>query len=358
MAPRKNKAEDTSSNVDDQLEAELNERGLHGIVRFADQMEEDIECVSTGFPSLDNILHTKNLGLARGRITELYSRSGSAGKTSLAVQIAASFQKQGFRVGFLEPESTLTKSYVHRLGVVTDPKADPDKYAMRWVRPENGLPWSAEQYLDAAQKMADVMDLLVIDSIASLIPEAEVTREISDDPAMGERARLLSRFLPKVLHKRASLLFINQSRTTTGGKSYMGPSYVTPGGKAMDFYSSLRIELSMVQKLKLNQDSEPYGMEVKAYTAKNKLSPPFRSTSLTYIYGDGFTDVFDYLNMGIKSGVVEKSGAWYSAFGERIGQGKMQAYETLKSNAELMDNLRKAVDGESATEDSPSETAA
>jgi recombination protein RecA len=353
MPPKKGKSEagkNGLTTLDDQLDADLSSIGLRNVVRFADEMSDDVECVSTGFPSLDNILHPKNKGIPRGRLIELYSRNPSSGKSTLSAQIISSFQKQGYRTALIEPERTHTKGYLSRLGVLTTPGGDPDKYALRWVKEEDPAdPWPAEQYMETAIKMADIMDLIVIDSVASMIPKGELERELDDNPAMGELARLLGRALRKMLGKRACLLFVNQSRTA--GSSSYGPIYTTPGGKALDFYSSIRIELSMVQKLSINAESAPYGMIVSALTTKNKSGgSPYQKANLTYINGDGFTEVFDYLELGIKAGVVEKSGAWYSAFGERIGQGKINAYEMLKDNKDIFMAIKKAVDGEPAEE--------
>lgn len=329
------------------------------IVKTADQLINlDVQCVPSGFPGLDKILRPIDGGIPLGRDLEIYSRLPETGKSSIALAILKSFQLQGLRTAYVDAECTLTEQYLNQLGILTrDGPERPGIIPVLIVRSqEEVIP--AETILNAVRALSKMVDLVVVDSIAALEKEDNLAKDDGDPNQMGGIAKLLGESIRKNLAKRAAVIWLNQSRQTMGGMPGMGPQYVTPGGKAVGFFSSVRLELSQVERLKIGKDDDPYGIAVKVFTAKNKIAPQFKSVTLKYIFGDGFSSIDDYIQAGLKAGVIEKSGSWYSMQGERLGQGYLNTYKVFKDDPARFEQLKRLIDGEDVTDDAVDPVAA
>lgn len=343
----------------DQFAAELASLGITDLVKLADDMVDcNVTCYSTGYPQLDNILHKTRKGLPLGRDIEIYSRDPEVGKTSLALQIMKSWQLQGKTCVIEDVENTITEEYlVGELGIVTRPDKN-----RPWICPVyiagHGEMLAAEEVLDLTYKLSNSskVDLVVVDSIAGLESKATLEKDLDEAEAMGGCAKLLSRFCRKNKNKHAGIIWINQTRQA--GLGQYNPTgqtkYVTPGGRALPFFASIRLELSMLEKLKNPSNENEYiGFKTKVYTAKNKISSPFKQTVMTFIFGDGFSPIYDYVEFGLANGAVVKSGAWYRVLGEQKFQGMVNLYNGLRDNAELFNALKVACDGEDVKDDVP-----
>jgi recombination protein RecA len=350
MPPRKAKeVESEPVNVNDQLEKDLSGLGLGNMVKLAEDFcDMDVTCIPTGFPQLDYILHSGLRGIPCGRDMEVYSRDPELGKTSIAVEFIKAFQRVGRKTLFDDVERTMTLQYLKDQRVQVDPQADPTRYAVRLMRHEKDV-IPAEMWLDTIQKLSNVMDLIVVDSVAALEQKANLEKEASDNNIVGGLSKMLSEFYKKNVAKRATVIWVNQMRTKIGAYSPSGSTPLdTTGGKAIKFYASIRLELSFVDKIKETKDGDPVGMRVKAFTSKNKVAPQWRSCNLSYLFGYGFSPIWDYMELALKLGIIEKKGSWLSFASERLGQGMLNAHKLLAGNTDLYKQLQLMVDGEDA----------
>jgi recombination protein RecA len=295
--------------------------GKGTIMRLADgEVVEDIQVVSTGSLGLDIALGVG--GLPRGRVVEIYGPE-SSGKTTLTLQVIAEMQKIGGTCAFIDAEHALDSQYAQKLGVSLQ--------ELLISQPDTGE--QALEIVDALVRSGSV-DLIVIDSVAALTPKAEIEGEMGDS-LPGLQARLMSQALRKLTAtiKRSNCLviFINQIRMKIG--VMFGNPETTTGGNALKFYASVRLDIRRVGSIK--KAEEVIGSETKVKVVKNKVAPPFRQADFDILYGEGISREGEILDLGSQHNVVEKSGAWYSYNGERIGQGKDNAREYLRANPAL-----------------------
>ena len=295
--------------------------GQGSVMKLSDNAHVKIPIIPTGSIGLDLALGVG--GLPRGRVAEIYGPE-SSGKTTLALHIIAQAQKSGGTAAFIDAEHALDINYARRLGVKTD--------ELLISQPDYG-----EQALDIASLLvrSSAVDVIVIDSVAALIPQAELEGEMGETQ-VGGQARLMSHALRKLtgtIHKsRTAVLFINQIRMKIGMTGYGNPE-TTSGGNALKFYSSIRLDIRRIQTLK--DKEEAYGIKARVKVVKNKVAPPFREAIFDVLYGTGISREGEILDMGVDAGIVEKSGAWYSYGDERLGQGKENVRAMLQENAEL-----------------------
>jgi recombination protein RecA len=284
----------------------------------------EIESVSTGSLGLDMALGIG--GLPKGRIVEIYGPE-SSGKTTLALHVVAEIQKQGGTAAFVDAEHALDPSYAHKLGVNLD--------ELLVSQPDTG-----EQALEICEALvrSGAIDLVIIDSVAALVPRAEIDGEMGDS-FMGLQARLMSQALRKlagIVHKtNCTVIFINQLREKIGA-SY-GPSETTTGGKALKFYASVRIDVRRAEQLK--SGTAIVGNKTKIKITKNKLAPPFRSIECDIIYGEGISREGSLLDRAVEQDIIHKSGTWFSYGDQRIGQGRDNVRKYLKEHPELYDEI-------------------
>jgi recombination protein RecA len=295
--------------------------GKGSIMRLGEQeIAKDLEVVSTGSLGLDLALGIG--GLPRGRIVEVYGPE-SSGKTTLTLSVIAQMQKAGGTAAFIDAEHALDPQYAGKLGVKVD--------ELLISQPDNG-----EQALEIADMLvrSGSVDVVVIDSVAALTPKAEIEGEMGE-PQMGLQARLMSQALRKLTAniKRSNTLviFINQIRMKIG--VMFGNPETTTGGNALKFYASVRIDIRRIGSIK--KGDEVIGNETRAKVVKNKVAPPFRQADFDILYGEGISREGEIIELGVLYKLIEKSGAWYSYNGDRIGQGKDNAREFLKDHADL-----------------------
>ncbi len=304
--------------------------GKGAIMRLGEaQRLQQVEVIPTGSLALDLALGIG--GIPRGRITEIYGPE-SGGKTTLALAIVAQAQRAGGVAAFVDAEHALDPRYASRLGV--------DVENLLVSQPDTG-----EQALEIVELLArsGAVDVVVIDSVAALVPKAEIEGEMGDQ-FVGLQARLMSQALRKltaVLSKsNTAAIFINQVRQKVG-VMYGNPE-TTPGGLALKFFASLRLDVRRSgQPIKVG--NEAVGIRVRVKVVKNKLAPPFREAELEIYFGRGLDPVMDLLNVGVSAGVIEKAGSWLSYGEHRLGQGKEKAAEYLKERPELMEEIRARV---------------
>ncbi len=283
-----------------------------------------VPVISTGALSVDLALGIG--GVPRGRIIEIYGPE-SSGKTTLALHIVAEAQKTGGVAAFVDAEHALDISYARRLGVKTDD--------LLVSQPDTG-----EQALEITEIMvrSGAIDVLVIDSVAALVPRAEIEGEMGDSH-MGLQARLMSQALRKltatISKSNCCVIFINQLRMKIG--VMFGSPETTTGGNALKFYASQRIDIRRIAALKQGQDN--VGNRVKVKVVKNKLAPPFKEAEFDIMFGEGISREGDLVDLGVANEIVEKSGSWYSFSGERIGQGRENAKIFLKENTDIRDQI-------------------
>jgi len=281
----------------------------------------DVPAISTGSLSLDIALGT--FGVPRGRVIEIYGPE-SGGKTTLALHIVAEAQKQNGIAAFVDAEHALDVTYAKKIGVNTD--------ELLISQPDTG-----EQALEIAETLvrSGALDVLVIDSVAALVPKAELEGEMGD-AQMGLQARLMSQALRKltgsISKSKTTVIFINQLRMKIG--VFFGNPETTTGGNALKFYSSQRLDIRKMTSIKNGQ--EVIGFRTKVKVVKNKLAPPFREAEFDIIFGEGISREGDVLDLAAENGIVEKSGAWYSYKGDRIGQGRDNSRIFLKENPDIM----------------------
>lgn len=299
--------------------------GKGSIMRMGDKgMSEDIDVVSTGSLGLDLALGVG--GLPRGRIIEIYGPE-SSGKTTLALHVVAQMQKTGGTCAYIDAEHALDIQYAHRLGV--------NLSELLISQPDTGE--QALEICDALVRSGSV-DMVVIDSVAALTPQAEIEGEMGE-ALPGLQARLMSQALRKLTSsiKRTNTLvvFINQIRMKIG-VSYGNPE-TTTGGNALKFYSSVRLDIRRVGAIK--KGDEVIGSDTKVKVVKNKVAPPFKTAQFDILYGDGISHEGEVIDMAVELNLMQKSGAWYSYQGNKIGQGRDNAREFLKNNPEVLTEI-------------------
>jgi recombination protein RecA len=292
--------------------------GKGSIMRYGDnEVEHDIQVVSTGSLGLDIALGVG--GLPRGRVIEIYGPE-SSGKTTLTLQVIAEMQKIGGTCAFVDAEHALDVQYASKLGVnLTD---------LLISQPDTGE--QALEITDALVRSGSV-DLIVIDSVAALVPKAEIEGEMGDS-LPGLQARLMSQALRKltatIKRTNCMVIFINQIRMKIG--VMFGNPETTTGGNALKFYSSVRLDIRRIGSIKKGE--EVVGNETRVKVVKNKVSPPFKQAEFDIMYGSGISREGEIIDLGVQAGIVDKSGAWYSYKGDRIGQGKDNVREYLKEH--------------------------
>ena len=293
----------------------------------------EIESVSTGSLGLDLALGIG--GLPKGRVVEIYGPE-SSGKTTLALHVVAEVQKAGGTAAFVDAEHALDPSYAHKLGVNLDD--------LLVAQPDTG-----EQALEIVDTLvrSGAVDIVVIDSVAALTPRAEIEGEMGDS-LPGLQARLMSQALRKLtgsISKTQTLvIFINQIRMKIG--VMYGSPETTSGGNALKFYASVRLDIRRTGSVKVRD--EIIGNNVRVKVVKNKVAPPFREVEFDIMYGQGISKLGEIIDLGVKAGVVEKSGSWFSWNSQRIGQGRDNAREFLKANPDIADQIEEQVRGNSA----------
>ncbi len=324
----------SSSEKNKALEAALSqiERafGKGSIMKLSgdDSSKMDVESISTGSLGLDIALGIG--GLPRGRIVEIYGPE-SSGKTTLALQVIAEAQKLGGTCAIVDAEHALDPSYAKKLGCNVE--------NLLISQPDTG-----EQALEIADTLvrSGALDVLVIDSVAALVPRAELEGEMGDSH-MGLQARLMSQALRKITgsisRSRTVVIFINQIRMKIG--VMFGSPETTTGGNALKFYASVRLDIRRIGSIK---DKEIVtGNETKVKVVKNKMAPPFREVKFDIMYGEGISKMGELIDLGVQANLVEKSGAWFSYDGQRVGQGRENAKQFMRDNPELAAKLENAI---------------
>src|SRR5215831_7388799 len=302
--------------------------GKGSIMKMDSQAAQDVQVVSTGSLGLDIALGVG--GLPRGRVVEIYGPE-SSGKTTLALHCLAEAQKKGGICAFIDAEHALDPIYARKLGVQVDD--------LLISQPDAG-----EQALEIADTLvrSGAIDVLVIDSVAALVPRAELEGEMGESQP-GLQARLMSQALRKLTasinRSHTMVIFINQIRMKIG--VMYGSPETTSGGNALKFYASVRLDIRRIGVIK--ERDEVVGNQTRVKVVKNKLAPPFKQVEFDIMYGEGVSKVGEILDLGVKAGVVEKSGAWFSYDSVRIGQGRENAKVYLKENPETADRLERAI---------------
>lgn len=302
--------------------------GKGTVMRMGEKQHEAIPAISTGSLTLDIALGVG--GLPKGRVVEIYGPE-SSGKTTLTLQVIAQCQKNGGTAAFIDAEHALDPIYAEKLGV------DLDQLIVS--QPDTG-----EQALEVTDMLvrSGAVDLVVIDSVAALTPKAEIEGEMGDTH-MGLQARLMSQALRKITgninRSNCMVIFINQIRMKIG--VMFGNPETTTGGNALKFYSSVRLDIRRIGSVK-NGD-EIIGSETRVKVVKNKVAPPFRQAEFNIIYGEGVDKLGEIVDLGVKQGLVDKAGAWYSYKGEKIGQGKANVGKFLTENPEIADELESLI---------------
>ena len=298
--------------------------GRGSIMKLGDRPNTDVDIIPTGSILLDDCLGIG--GYPKGRVIEIFGPE-SSGKTTLTLHAIAECQKQGGRAAFVDAEHSIDPLYAQNLGV------DIDELIL-------SQPDSGEQALDIVEMLArsNAIDLIIVDSVAALVPQAEIEGEMGDNQ-VGLQARLMSKAMRKlagILNKSScTIIFINQLREKVG--VIYGNPEVTTGGRALKFYASVRIDIRRAEVLK--QESDIYGNTVNIKIVKNKVAPPFKSCKVDIIYGEGISRTGEVLDLGCELGLIKKSGSWYEVNGQRMGQGRENAKMFLKDNIEIFNNL-------------------
>ena len=302
--------------------------GKGTIMKLGENVRMNVEAVPTGSLTLDLALGIG--GVPRGRIVEIYGPE-SSGKTTVALHVAAEVQKLGGEAAFIDAEHALDPVYAKALGVNID--------ELLVSQPDSG-----EQALEITDALvrSGAVDVVVVDSVAALVPQQEIDGEMGSSH-VGLQARLMSQALRKLSGSIAKtncvVIFINQLREKVG-VMYGNPE-TTPGGRALKFYSSVRIDVRKVENLK--QGDEVYGNRVKCKVVKNKVAPPFRVAEFDILYGKGISKAGEIVDIAIELGLVQKSGSWFSYNGEKLAQGKENAKKAISSNAALMKELEEKI---------------
>jgi len=303
--------------------------GKGSVMRMGDGgVVRDVEAISTGSLGLDIALGIG--GLPRGRVIEIYGPE-SSGKTTLTLQVIAEAQKLGGTAAFVDAEHALDPTYAEKLGVNVDD--------LLVSQPDTG-----EQALEITDMLvrSGAVDVVVVDSVAALTPKAEIEGDMGDSH-MGLQARLMSQALRKltanIKRSNTMVIFINQLRMKIG--VMFGNPETTTGGNALKFYSSVRLDIRRIGAIK--KGDEVVGNETRVKVVKNKVAPPFKQTEFDILYGEGISRLGEIISLGVKEGLVDKAGAWYSYNGERIGQGKDNVREFLKEHADMAEEIEQAI---------------
>lgn len=298
--------------------------GKEAICKLGDNTIKKIEAISTGALSLDLALGIG--GIPRGRVIEIFGPE-AGGKTTLSLHIASQAQKAGGTVAFIDAEHALDPAYANLIGINID--------ELLISQPDSG-----EQALEIAEKLvrSGALDLIVIDSVAALVPQAEIEGEMGD-AHVGLQARLMSQALRKLTSllakTKTSIIFINQLRQKIG--VMFGNPETTPGGLALKFYSSVRLDVRKVENLKNGE--QVIGTKVRVKVVKNKVAPPYRQAEFTMLHGEGISKESCLITMGTDNKVIEKSGSWYIYNNEKLGQGAENARQYLKDNQEVANEI-------------------
>jgi recombination protein RecA len=302
--------------------------GKGSIMKLGEQTDRQISTVSSGSLALDIALGVG--GYPRGRIIEIYGPE-SSGKTTVALHAIAEVQKLGGQAAFIDAEHALDPIYAQKLGVNID--------ELLLSQPDTG-----EQALEIAEALvrSGAVDIIVIDSVAALVPKAEIEGEMGDSH-VGLQARLMSQALRKLsgaINKSKTIaIFINQIREKVG--VMFGNPETTPGGRALKFYASVRLEVRRAEQIK--QGNDMVGNKTKIKVVKNKVAPPFRTADVDIMYGEGISREGEIIDMGSELDIIQKSGSWYSYKDERLGQGRENAKQFLKENPEIMEEIAQEI---------------
>ncbi len=302
--------------------------GKGAIMKLGERDHQKIDVISSGSISLDIALGIG--GYPKGRIIEIFGPE-SSGKTTFALHAIAECQKKGGRAAFIDAEHALDPVYASKLGVnIND---------LLLSQPDNG-----EQALEICEALvrSGAISIIVIDSVAALVPQAEIEGEMGDSH-VGLQARLMSQALRKlsgIVNKTNTVvIFINQLREKVG--IMFGNPEVTPGGRALKFYSSIRLEIRKGEQIKLGSDA--IGNRTNIKVVKNKMAPPFKACSVDIVYGEGVSITGEIVDLGVEAGVLDKSGAWYSYNGEKVGQGKENVKEWLRKNTNIKEEIEQKI---------------
>lgn len=325
---KKTAVKDTDAALDDAISQIEKKFGKGSVMRLGDRTAVDVDVIPSGSLTLDKALGIG--GYPKGRIIEIYGPE-SSGKTTLTLHAIAQAQKQGGKAAFIDAEHAIDPVYAKNLGV------DIDELIL-------SQPDSGEQALEIAEMLvrSGVIDLIVIDSVAALVPQVELDGEMGD-AAVGLQARLMSKALRKlsgVMNKtNCTVIFINQLREKIG-VMYGNPE-TTTGGRALKFYSSVRVEIRRSEQIK--QNGEIIGNKANIKVVKNKVAPPFKTTQVDIIYGKGISRDGEILDLAVEGDIVEKSGAWYAYNGEKIGQGRENAKNFLLEHPAIFEEVEEKV---------------
>ena len=302
--------------------------GKGSVMRLGDEMRQPISVIPTGSIALDVALGIG--GLPRGRVVEIYGPE-SSGKTTVALHAVANAQAAGGVAAFIDAEHALDPDYAKKLGVDTD--------SLLVSQPDTG-----EQALEIADMLirSGALDILVIDSVAALVPRAELEGEMGDSH-VGLQARLMSQALRKMTgalnNSGTTAIFINQLREKVG--VMFGSPETTTGGKALKFYASVRLDIRRIETLK--DGTEAVGNRTRIKVVKNKMSPPFKTAEFDILYGVGISKEGSLIDLGVDQGIVRKAGAWYTYEGDQLGQGKENARNFLRDNADICNEIEKKI---------------
>jgi recombination protein RecA len=302
--------------------------GKGSVMRLGDDARAPVEVISTGSIALDVALGIG--GLPRGRVVEIYGPEGG-GKTSLALTAIANAQKAGGIAAFVDAEHALDPDYAKKIGVDTD--------ALLVSQPDTG-----EQALEITDMLirSGAIDIIVIDSVAALVPRAEIEGEMGDSH-VGLQARLMSQALRKLTgainHTKTTSIFINQLREKVG--VMFGSPETTSGGRALKFYASVRLDVRRIETLKDGTDA--VGNRIRVKVVKNKVAPPFKQAEMDLLFGQGISREGGLIDLGVEQGIVRKSGAWYTYEGDQLGQGKENARNFLRDNPDLSNGIEKKI---------------
>lgn len=310
--------------LDEALKQIEKQFGKGSVMKLSDQIYENMEVISTGSIALDNALGVG--GYPKGRIIEIYGPE-SSGKTTFALHAIAEAQKAGGYAAFIDAEHALDANYARKLGV------DVDNLILS--QPDTG-----EQALEIAEHLirSGAIDIIVIDSVAALVPKVEIEGDMGDSH-IGLQARLMSQAMRKlsgVISKSKTVaIFINQIREKVG--VMFGSPETTSGGRALKFYSTIRLDIRRVEQIK--QGTEPIGNLTRVRVVKNKVAPPFKVVDVDLIFGEGISRYGEILDLGVKYDIVNKSGSWFSYNGEKVGQGRENVKQYLRQNPNLSEEI-------------------
>lgn len=316
--------------------------GKGSIMKLGDKNVMDVESISTGSLSLDIALGIG--GLAKGRVIEIYGPE-SSGKTTLAIHAIAECQKNGGIAAFIDAEHAFDRTYADALGVDTE--------NLLISQPDNG-----EQALEIAENLirSGAIDIIVIDSVAALVPRSEIEGEMGDSK-MGLQARLMSQAMRKLTgtigRTGCCCIFINQLREKIG--VMFGNPETTTGGNALKFYASMRLDIRRSGSAIKDKEGNVIGNHVKVKVVKNKLAPPFRIATFDIMYGEGISKSGEIIDLGADMDIIKKSGSWYSYNGAKIAQGRDSAKQFLLDNPELMDELEAKIKAKYSNDEMPEE---